>query len=200
MSKRPIDVDEQITAALERIGLALRVQLWDAARRDGLSPTQVQVLLRLAGNEPDRRRVGSLAAQLDVTHPTVSDSIAALRRKGLVDRERAHRRSPLVLSPRGREVAADVAGWQERTREQLAQLPSFEDKEATLRLLHELIAGLQREGVITVARMCSTCRFFQRDRHPGDDRPHHCGLLDMPLADTELRLDCPEHEPEATVA
>jgi hypothetical protein len=56
-----------------------------------------------------------------------------------------------------------------------------------------LIAALQNVGIITLARMCRTCRFFRPDHHPGG-APHHCALLDKPLAERELRLDCPEHE------
>ncbi|MBN8870996.1 MAG: winged helix-turn-helix transcriptional regulator [Solirubrobacterales bacterium] len=189
------DLDRRIADALERVGQALRVQLWDAAKEQSLTPTQLQVLLRLATDPPRLRRVGALAEQLDVTHPTISDAVGALRRKGLVDRETESRRSPLILTIEGREVAGALAGWQDRTIDQLSELPS-EDKEVTLRTLLSLIAGLQREGAITVARMCSTCRFFERDAHPGET-PHHCGLLDIPLADADLRVDCPEHQPAA---
>lgn len=197
MSDSRGDLDGQLAAALERVGQALRVQMWDAAKQHGLSPTQLQVLLRLATDPPEHRRIGVLSDQLDVTHPTVSDAVAVLRRKGLVERERPGRRSPLALSRRGRTVARELATWQERTRKQLSKLPA-DDKHGALRILLDLIAGLQREGVITVARMCVTCRFFRPNRHPATAaRPHHCALLDMPLADDELRLDCPEHEPRA---
>ncbi|MGI8505262.1 MAG: hypothetical protein ACR2MK_00390 [Solirubrobacteraceae bacterium] len=71
------------------------------------------------------------------------------------------------------------------------------DKQATLRFLLDLIAGLQHAGAITVTRMCVTCRFFRRDKHPDAQRRHHCALVDMPMADGELRVDCAEHEPQA---
>ncbi len=190
------DVDAKLAAALERAGQALRVQMWDAAKQHGLSPTQLQVLLRLAAEPPQRRRIGALAAALDVTHPTVSDAVAVLRRKGLVDRDSASRRSALSLSRRGRALAHELADWDQRTREQLADLPAA-DKQATLRLLLDLIAGLQRSGAITVARMCVTCRFFRRDVHPDTAHPHHCALVDAPLGSGELRVDCAEHESRA---
>jgi DNA-binding MarR family transcriptional regulator len=192
----PPDVDAKLVAALERVGQALRVQMWDTAKRHGLSPTQLHVLLRLASDPPARRRIGVLAGELDITHPTVSDAVAVLGRKGLVDRDPASRKAALSLSARGRAVAAGVAGWDRRTREQLAALPAA-DKEATLRLLLDLIAGLQSSGAITVARTCVTCRFFRRDAHPGSAQPHHCALVDAPLGSGDLRVDCAEHEPRA---
>jgi len=63
------------------------------------------------------------------------------------------------------------------------------------RLLLDLIAGLQRSGTITVARMCSTCRFFRPDAHPGAVERHHCALVDIPMSDGQLRVDCAEHAP-----
>jgi DNA-binding MarR family transcriptional regulator len=190
------DIDAKLMAALERVGQALRVQIWDTARQHGLSPTQLHVLLRLATDPPTRRRIGVLARELDVTHPTVSDAVAALRRKGLVDRDPASRNAGLSLSARGRAVADALADWDQRTRAQLAERPSA-DKHAMLRLLLDLIAGLQRSGAITVARMCVTCRYFCRDAHPDSSRPHHCALVDAPIGSGELRVDCAEHEPRA---
>ncbi|HEX2098039.1 MAG TPA: hypothetical protein VHF46_03175 [Rubrobacteraceae bacterium] len=63
-----------------------------------------------------------------------------------------------------------------------------------MRFLMNFIASLQRAGIITVARICVTCRFFLRDEHLNSDSPHHCTLLAAPLAGSDLRVDCPEHE------
>jgi DNA-binding MarR family transcriptional regulator len=166
------------------------------AKRHALSPTQLQVLLRLAADPPARRRIGVLAATLDVRHPTVSDAVATLASKGLLERDRVSRRGALALTDRGRALADDLADWHERTRAELAGLPEA-DKQTTLRLLLDLIAGLQRSGAITIARMCVTCRFFRRDAHPGSGHAHHCALVDIPMADDELRVDCAEHEANA---
>ncbi len=187
------DVDAKLAAALERVGQALRVQMREEARQHGLTPTQLQVLLRLATDPDPRRRVGVLAGELDVTHPTVSDAVAVLRRKRLVDRDPGSRKSALSLSARGRAMVVELADWDQRTRQQLADLP-VGDKHASLRLLLDLIAGLQRSGAITVARMCVTCRFFRRDAHPGAAQAHHCALVDAPMGGGELRVDCAEHE------
>jgi DNA-binding MarR family transcriptional regulator len=192
----PPNLDAKVVAALERVGQALRVQMWDKAKQHALSPTQVQVLLRLATDPPARRRIGVLAAELDVTHPTVSDAVAALRRKGLLDQAAVGRGGALSLSPSGHVLAEDLTHWDQRTRAQLAEF-SPADKQTTLRLLLDLIANLQRIGVITVARMCVTCNFFRRDRHTDAVRPHHCALVDLPMAVAELRVDCAEHEPRA---
>lgn len=187
------DLDTKLAAALERVAQALRVQLWDEAKRHGLTPTQLQLLLRLAHQPAATHAVGGLAVEFDLSQPTVSDAIAVLERKGLVRRERVaadRRRQMLALTEDGGRLAARVAGWDARTRAALEVLPEERRQEA-LGFLIELIARMQEAGVISVGRMCTTCRFFRPAR---SDERHYCALLELPLGPADLRVDCPEHQ------
>jgi hypothetical protein len=127
----------------------------------------------------------------------VSDAVDSLEAKGFIGREPwpADRRVvTLRLTPEGELLAAELSAWADPIREHLRNSSPGEG-EVVMRFLMQLIGSLQRSGVITVARMCVTCRFFKPDIHPDSDSPHHCGLLDVPLAGSDLRIDCPEHEP-----
>ena len=191
------DLDTKLAAALERVGQALRTELRQRAREHGLTPTQAQVLLRLAHERRERRRVGTLAADLDLSAPTLSDAVAVLLRKGLVQRapDPADARArTLRLTQRGELAARRLEDWDERIQQQLAEL-SRTGKEETLLLLLDLIARLYRDGVVSVARTCVTCRHLRVTRDAEGGARRHCALLDMPLGDGDLRLDCPEHEP-----
>lgn len=190
------DVDAKIVASLERLGQAFRVLLRERAREHSLSPIQAQFLVYLLYHDVELGRVGQLAREFDLTPATVSDAVVSLEAKGLLDRERwpeDRRVITLRLSPEGELVAAELSGWANMVREHLDLYPP-QEREVVMRFLMRLIGSLQRSGVVTVARMCVTCRFFQRDVHPGLDTPHHCGLLDMPLGPGDPRVDCPEHE------
>ncbi len=191
------DVDAKLVAALERLSRVFQLLLRDAAREHGLSPIQAQFLVHLLFHDLELRRVGRLAREFDLTRATVSDAVGALERKGLVSREPwpgDGRVATLRLTPAGKALAGELSTWAEVIRERLEGTPA-EEKEVVLRFLMGLIGSLQRAGVISVARMCVTCRFFRPDAHPGGDAPHHCALLDAPLAVADLRTDCPEHEP-----
>jgi DNA-binding MarR family transcriptional regulator len=190
------DLDTKLVAALERVGQALRFELREHAGRYALTFTQAQILLRLRFEHPRRRRVGALAATLDVRQPTVSDAVAALERKGLVERRpdpADARVTALRPTPRGVEVAERLDAWDERARAEVRGLPD-QEKQRALSLMLDLIAALQRAGVVGVARTCPTCRFFRFEARPNASAPHHCALLDLPLGPGDLRLDCPEHE------
>jgi len=99
----------------------------------------------------------------------------------------------LRLTQARKKMAAGLSMWANTLKEHLTA-SSPEEKEIVMRFLMRLIASLQGTGVITVSRMCVTCRFFRPDEHPGSDSPHHCVLLDSSLAGSDLRINCPEHE------
>jgi DNA-binding MarR family transcriptional regulator len=190
------DVDAKIVATLERLSQVFRVRLGEEARRRNLSPIQAQFLIYLLHHDVELRRVSRLAREFDLTQATVSDAVAALETKGFIQRERwpdDQRVATLRLTRDGEMLAITLATWADPIGEHLARF-STEEREAVMGFLMELAGSLQRSGLITVARICVTCRFFRRDVRPGEVFPHHCGLLDVPLGRSNLRVDCPEHE------
>jgi DNA-binding MarR family transcriptional regulator len=191
-----LDVDRKLAAGLERITQAMKVMLWDAAKNHGLSPLQVEVLTHLLYRPEGSARVGLLARECDVTQPTMSDAVTALQKKSLVKKARApedSRSSMIFLSAKGRALAVRLAAWNEALKRTLTQLPD-DGKVSVMRFLFDVIASLQRDGVITVARMCLTCRYFRPHGDPADSTRHFCALLQLPLPEQALRIDCPEHE------
>jgi DNA-binding MarR family transcriptional regulator len=191
-----LDVDRKIAAALERIGQGVKVMLWHEATSHRLSPLQVGVLTHLLHPPEGSGRVGQLARELDVSQPTMSDTVAALEKKKLITKGPAaadSRSSAIALTARGRAVAIRLAGWNQTLRRALEHLPD-DGKVPVMRFLFDLIASLQQTGFITVARMCITCRYFRPDGDPTQPGRHFCALLKVPLAESALRIDCPEHE------
>jgi DNA-binding MarR family transcriptional regulator len=189
-------LDRRLADALERLGNGLRSLAQRTARGHGLSPLQQQAVLALARQPRSRREVGALAKEADVTTPTMVDAIAALERKELVTRSPTTdgRRRVLSLTEAGDAIARELSTWDDPLTTALAGIP-VTDRAATLQTVLDVIGRLQRAGVVGVMRTCPGCRFFGRDEHSDPVAPHHCHLLRTPLPRTELRTDCPEHEP-----
>ncbi len=196
-SQQQQDVASKIVVALERLCQAFRVLLWEKAKVHNLSPIQIQFLVYLLYHSPELCRASQLAREFGLTQATVSDAITALEGKALVGREpwRGDRRvSTLRLTPTGQELAVRLSTWADAIAESVFSFRP-EEQEAILRFLMQLIESLQRAGIISIARMCITCRFFQPNADPGSESPHYCRLINKPLANAELRVDCPDHEP-----
>ena len=140
--------------------------------------------------------MSQLAREFDLTRATVSDAVRSLEKKGLIRREPwpdDKRVTTLRLTRTGEYTALELSAWANVVEEHLKGC-SPEEKETVMRFLMRLIGSLQKSGLITVARMCVTCRFFRPNAHPGESSPHHCALLDVPLSGSDLRADCLDHK------
>ncbi|GIW95162.1 MAG: hypothetical protein KatS3mg110_3208 [Pirellulaceae bacterium] len=184
----------KIVAALERLTQVIRVSQGETARRYGLSPLQLQVLAYVV-SRPEGVRPAELARQFGITPPTISDALAALVAKKLVRLVRVPedgRQRQIRLTAKGRRVAEQLGGWAKVVVQQVEKLDRFEQAQL-LEMLLRLIGQLQQAGLISVAHVCTSCAYFSANVYPDPTAPHHCNLLNQPLALHELRVDCPDH-------
>jgi DNA-binding MarR family transcriptional regulator len=187
-------LDRRLLAACERLGRALRAAKQRAATRHQLTPLQVDLLEILADR---RRRIGELAAELDVTQPTVSDAVSTLTAKNLVTRTQdpGDRRVSLVeITDTGTAIIDGLTNELTPLRTAHPGTPTA-DKATALRVILEEIRRLQHAGIITIDRSCLTCRHYQA---PSASELARCTLLDQELANHNLRVDCAEHQPQPT--
>jgi DNA-binding MarR family transcriptional regulator len=162
--------------------------------RGGLNPAQRDALRFLGLANRFSRSPAALAAYLGATRGTVSQSLMALEAKGHVTREphpRDRRAVALGLTAAGRAALQEDAGV---TLLADAVAAGVGAEAATLARLLEatLGAAVARNGGRAFG-VCRTCRHFRAQAHPGTPRPHHCALLDTPLAEAESRAICIEH-------
>ncbi len=187
--------ESRIIAALERISQAFRILSWHESKHNGLTPMQIQALIFLLFHKEEERTLSNMARELGVTKATLSEGITTLEQKGLVSRKVSSgdaRRFILHLTSRGRSLATKTSLFSTTLREPVMKFTSAE-KETMLNSLLEMIRYLNEKGIITRQRMCFSCRFFEWHRSGGA----FCHLMQKPLKKTDLRLNCPEHEPLA---
>ena len=198
----PPALSARIAAGLGRISLLLRHHGWQSAASQSLTPTQAQILAALAARPPRTLRPSGVAELLALSLPTVSDSVAALERKGLVRRrgDPADRRAGLLeLTARGRRAAAAASEWPDYLLAAVDSLPA-PMQEHLLAALMAMIRSLQQQGRIPVARMCTNCLYFEPNRFPGAAEPHYCRFVEAPFGVRCFRIDCPDFEPAAPEA
>lgn len=182
---------DDIAALLERLSRVLQ----NESHAEGLKPTQWEALRYLERANRFSRTPSGLTAYLGMTKGTVSQTLNALERKGLIrktadkaDRRQVHidltakargllKRDPLTAMMNA--VSALSAGQQSGLESGL---------EALLAEALRLRAGRPFGA-------CRTCRYFQADAPDG--APHRCGLLDVTLSDDDSTRICVEHEPAA---
>ncbi len=195
MSTQP-NKHDQLATGLAKLGLVIRQHAWASGEHTGLTPTQGQVLATLLARGGAGMSVSALARELAVTQPTVSDAIAALHRKKLVTKAPSETDARVVLvslSAAGARAASSGAQWPDQL---LAAIDVLDEHErgVFVRGLLKMIHALVESGQIPVSRMCTSCVHFRPHAHAGKDRPHHCALVNAPLGESNLRVDCREHE------
>lgn len=203
MVQNPFDqlndsLDERVVAGLVKICVALKSQSWQSAGMQGLTPTQGQILAMLRSRDSGGVRLSEVAQALGVRPATASDAVSVLVEKGLIEKQRAAddgRAIALTLTSTGRQEADQAAGWSNFLLNAVAEL-SDQEKRIWLQGLIKMIRTLQEQGQIPVAQMCVTCRFFRPHQYDDPQRPHHCAFVDAPFGEPDLRLECPDHQPQ----
>jgi DNA-binding MarR family transcriptional regulator len=180
-----------ITAGLERLARLMRA----GEHEGGLNPAQREALRFLARANRFSNSPGALTRYLGATKGTISQTVKALERKGLVaktTRPGERRSVALTLTPEAvavlagdpwTKLAAAVGDLRGKTRRRLA------------RGLDELLAGELRTGGFTAFGVCRDCRYFREDGgNSGAGAPHHCMLYGEGLTETESQLLCVSFE------
>ncbi|MFN9834090.1 MAG: MarR family winged helix-turn-helix transcriptional regulator [Phenylobacterium sp.] len=187
---------DQLIYGLSRLAALARQEDWKVGEAAGLTPTQGDAL-RLLADGRDGLRLKALAAQLSVRPSTASDAVSALVSKGLAERQPdpdERRAIRIVLSPSGRAMLGRLPdGFTE-----IVSLLSDRSAEDLHGIVLRTIRELQRMGRIAPQRLCMTCRYFVPSDSLDRSSEHHCRLMNAPLREPDLRINCPEHEEVAS--
>ena len=184
----------RVTHGLLRLSTAMRSQAWEWAEGAGLTPTQGEILVLLMQRRGPMR-LGEIARETALTAATTSDAVSTLEGKGLVEKRRAlddGRALAVRLTARGRTAAKKALVWPEFLSKAVGTLKADEQTQLYRSLL-KTIRQLEVVQQIPPHRMCLSCTHLEASKNP-KKTPHHCALLNMDMADTDLRLDCSVYE------
>lgn len=185
------NIEGKIVVALERISEAFKVLLWQEGKENALTPIQLQVLLFLKFHSPEKCKVNYLAKEFNVTKATISETVRLLTKKELIYKETDAsdtRSYSIYLTEKGKKIATKSSSFA-KVLEKPIHSYSEEQKEIVFQSLLELIEKLNKAGIVTVQRMCFSCRFYESGK--SND---YCKLLMKKLYKPDLRVDCSEHE------
>ncbi len=177
-----------IPVLLERLSRVLQ----NEAHAEGLKPTQWEALRYLARANRFSRSPSAVTAYLGMTKGTVSQTLNALERKGLIRKKSdpADKRN-LRLELTARGAALLKRDPMDGLTAAAARLNANERRQLSDGLEKTLRAALRRRGGRPFG-VCKTCRFFRKNAKQG--APHRCGLLEVPLSAEDSEQICVEQE------
>jgi DNA-binding MarR family transcriptional regulator len=179
---------------LERLARVMRAR----EHEDGLNPAQWEALRYLSRANRYSNSPGALTHYLGATKGTVSQTVMALARKGLIAkalRDGGRKSLSLTLTEKGRAaLTRDPWGDLAQSAEELGGKTRRRLQRGLSELLHRELAraGLRSFGA------CSTCRFFRERGRSDDPRgPHLCMLFEDALSEDDAQRICREHQSPA---
>jgi len=175
---------------LERLARVMRAR----EHEDGLNPAQREALRYVARANRFSNTPGALTRYLGATKGTISQTVMALERKGLIAKapRDARKAVHLTLTEKGSEMlsrdpwielagAVEALGGKTRRRMQ--------------RGVAELLAREVKRGDLESFGICASCRFFREKGRDGEaGGPHLCMLFDDVLSHEDAERICIAHE------
>ena len=180
---------DDIPVLLERLSRILQ----NEAHAGGLKPTQWEALRYLARANRFSRSPTAVTAYLGVTKGTVSQTLNALERKGLIRKQADpgdRRNLAIEVTPAGMTLLAQDPV--ETLAHSAAELSARQRRDLSAGLEILLKAALDRRGGRPFG-LCRSCRFFRKRAKDGG--PHRCALLEVPLTAEDSGRICIEQEP-----
>jgi len=175
---------------LERLTRLMR-----AAEHEGdLNPAQWEALRYLGRANRFSNSPSALTQYLGATKGTVSQTLIALEKKGLVTkapRPEEKRSVALSLTEPG-EAMLRRDPW-ERLEAEIANLGPKTHKRFA-KALRELLQAELSRGNFKSFGVCRSCRFFsEKGAQDNPQGPHGCLFFEQPLTGAESRRICVEH-------
>lgn len=177
---------KNIATLTERLGRLLGSD----AHASGLRPVQWEALRYLDKANRFSLNSTALTAYLGSTKGTVSQTIMALERKGLVSNQsdsKDRRRNRLALTAKGRKLLGEdpLSEWEDAASELSASSQA------------SLVSGLRKLLSIRLDAQnrrpfgqCQSCAHFEAHHSKGD--PHYCRLLQEKLSEMDSAAICYE--------
>jgi DNA-binding MarR family transcriptional regulator len=183
----------RIALTLVENGNAALAKKANLARSEGLPTLQASLLIHLREFNGTGGTVGYLADAMQLTPPTISDSMKALVRKGFLTRERSKEDGRVAffkLTRKGLKLAGRLRGWADPIERSIAGL-SRHDQLALLGALTRVLRNQVEDGFCPAEAMCASCRHFEVGSHAKNI--FHCSRKDKALSLAELCTDCQNH-------
>jgi DNA-binding MarR family transcriptional regulator len=190
MAKQKINVDPVET--LERLTRLIRAE----EHTGDLNPAQWSALRYLARCNRFSNSPGALTRYLGATKGTISQTLMALERKGLISkaaRPEEARSIALVLTEAGEKRLQDDP-W--TAMRELIDRRGNKVRKKLAGAGDELLSALLSERHLPTFGSCSSCRYFRENGAPaGVKGKHWCLSFEQPLTRSDADRICASHDP-----
>ncbi len=174
---------------LERLDNLIRAETWKVAATHQLQPIQLQMLDYLNRCNRYSDTPAGVTTYFQLTKGTVSQSLKALEKRGLITRQKDpedKRKVHMLVTDEGKILLDSIFPLPLLQAVENDNQLSSEITDA----LEQLLFKLQRQNNLESFGVCQTCRHFQKE----SAQQFRCGLTLESLSLQDTELICREHE------
>lgn len=187
------NIDEKIINLLDKLFQITRYIQWEIYKKSEVSPLMAQIIEYLGTNSENLRTPAKIAEDLGVKRPTITEALKVLIKRRYV-KEKVYKKDKrykiLSLTKKGENFLHNKKlNFKEILKNSILPLNRKEKEKLFLTLIN-LIADLNKKGILPIARICLNCENFVKNKFKGSRKPHYCKLLNERMSDFELNVNC----------
>ncbi len=181
---------EKAAFLLEKIALAHKNLLWQIAKEENLTPTQIEIIFLVATSKPEKALTTIIAKGLGLTKPTVSESIKSLKRKGVLTTMPLgdKRKLAILLTPKGKKIYQKLTRVSQVTKNFFKTVDK-NDRFIVLQVLLDFLRYLKKKKLIHLLRICQFCDNLKYDK---EKNKFYCSMTSQEITIDSFHLNCPE--------
>ncbi len=178
-------MEERIIFLLAKLCLAQKNILWEQGYKYSLSPTQIEILFAISSYTKPIT-VSYLAREMAITKPTISDSVYALEKKGLIKKipMKDRRKVGLKITSKGKTIIKAI-----RRKNPLLNIIkerlNNQEKASLFPPLLKITSALKDNGYLQIVRSCPYCGNLIYK-----NKAYLCTISKKNLSPSEFRINC----------
>ncbi len=180
-----IRIEEKIIFLLEKICQAYKNNLWQIAYREGLTPTQMEIL-QIVLSYP-KANISHIAKELGISKPTVSQAVNTLIKKGMLIHNfdpLDKRKKILNLTSKARKFLKRIRKLNDCLLNCINQIDP-DQQNYLYKILLIIIKEMHEKGIFKLIRFCPFCA------NRISDSQSICIITNRPVSPENFRPNCP---------
>jgi DNA-binding MarR family transcriptional regulator len=180
----------EIASLINRLDRLMRY----ADAREGLNPAQWETLRYLASANRFSQTPSALAAYLNSTRGTISQTLMTLEKNDYVERQVNERDARSLLVSITKKGTKALNGDPQMALADAIESASGDRLGDVLHCLRGTLSKLISANGGRAFGVCQSCQHFRANANANTKQPHHCSLLNEALSDVDSEKICAEHQ------
>ncbi len=189
---RSSNIEDIIIFSMDKICQVNKYLSWEAAKNEGISLIQLQIIDHISRVPEQSVTVSSIAEEFELTKATISESVNNLVEKGYLEKNSDLKDKRIVylsLSKNTKKRLNSLMNKDMIIKDILQKIPDLENLKVA-DFFQTYFKHLIDENIVQKVRMCFDCDNFEENAKPGSRTPNLCRLTNTYFSNVQMNTNC----------